>query len=100
MHAIDKATCRNIAYFLLGTFALMNVGLFWLDVPIGNRESLGRSMATLENLLLIMAGFFYGASLSKNQPGVSDASVLESSQVRVTEPKTKEEIKPKEGPTA
>ena len=92
MHDLDRKTCRNIAFALLGIYALTHFALFYFDVPIGNRETLSRSLATLENLLLIMAGFFYGASAMKKDTLPGDGMVTE--QVRVTETTTKEEIKP------
>lgn len=72
MHNYDRKTCRSIAFALLGIYAITHFALFYFDVPIGNRETLSRSLATLENLLLIMAGFFYGASLDKKDNGPTD----------------------------
>ncbi len=92
MHDLDRKTCSRIAFALLGIYGLTHFALFYFDVPIGNRETLSRSLATLENLLLLMAGFFYGASAMKKNPESGDGTVTE--QVRVTETKTKEEIKP------
>jgi hypothetical protein len=77
MQAIDRNTCRNIAYALLFCYFCMNAALIWWEIPAGNKEAIGRSAATLENLLLIMAGFFYGSSLgsrAKDSQGINPDS--------------------------
>ncbi len=100
MQGIDRNTCRNIAYALLFCYFSMNAGLFFLDLPIGNRETVGRSAATLENLLLIMAGFFYGSSMgsrAKDKNSIDpEAGPVHTKQVETTklETETRQEVKP------
>ncbi len=96
MHELDRQTCRNIAYVLLGTYLLMNAAAFFLVIPEGNKDLISRSMATLENLLFAMSMFFYGASVGKKGNDLSTPDGTVTEQVRVTkiETNTKEELKP------
>lgn len=99
MHDLDRKTCRNIAYGLLVIYALTHGALFSFDVPIGNRETLSRSLATLENLLLIMAGFFYGASAMKKDNQEIPDGVTTTKQVQVTKTETNSTPEPPKEPS-
>lgn len=84
----DSRNARNIAYFLLAIYGLTHFALFYFDTPIGNRETLGRSLGTLENILLVMAGYFYGSSVgsrAKDKPIIDpEAGPIRTNQTETT----------------
>lgn len=68
MKGLDGNTTRNASYAILLIFAATTVGLFLQDIPIGNKETLNHVISTLENVLLIVAGFLFGSSIgSRNK---------------------------------
>lgn len=68
MKSLDSNTTRNAAYAILFIFALTTGGLFFNDIPAGNKETLNHVISTLENVLLIVAGFLFGSSIgSRNK---------------------------------
>ena len=68
MKSLDSNTTRNAAYAILLIFAATTIGLFLQDIPAGNKETLNHVISTLENVLLIVAGFLFGSSIgSRNK---------------------------------
>ena len=68
MKGLDGNTTRNAAYAILLIFALTTAGLFFVDIQTGNKETLNHVISTLENVLLIVAGFMFGSSIgSRNK---------------------------------
>jgi len=96
---IDSRNASNIAYILLAIYAGTHFAMFYFDIPIGSREMLGRSLGTLENILLVMAGYFYGSSVgsrAKDQsvfdPAGGPISTTQSQTTKVeTEIETRQE---------
>lgn len=62
MHDLDRKTCRYIAYALLLLALVDKLCLYFVPIPLQNIEIIAHSSDTLGNILLVMAGFFYGAS--------------------------------------
>lgn len=96
----DSATCRNIAYFLLGIYAVQHILMFFVAIPAANKELFGSSAGTLQNVILVMAAFFYGSSLgSRNKdkgsidPGDGPIQTSKTETVK-TETQTTQEVKP------
>jgi hypothetical protein len=100
MKSTDTATPRYVAYILLALYACTEFSLFYFDVPIGNRETLSHVVSTLENVLLVMAGFIYGASIQSRNKDKSvldpDGGAIQTKQTEITkvETETRQEAKP------
>lgn len=94
----DRRTCRWIAFALLAIYAGMNAALFYHDVPTGNKDIVGRSMATLENLLFAMSMFFFGASVGKKGVEPEPMGGFTVSASSTTQSTRTEKIEPKEEP--
>lgn len=82
MHDLDRKTCRYVAYALLFIYFVEKVFLYWIPIPLQNLEIVAHSSDLLGNILLVMAGFFYGAS-AKFKDG--DNAPPEGSIVTTTE---------------
>lgn len=55
-------TPKHITYFLLVGWALMAVGLFFVEIPAANREMVIRSQGNLEGSLATAIAFWLGSS--------------------------------------
>ena len=59
----DTKTPQALAYAIFGIVFCTEVGLFFVEVPAGNKESLNSLIQSLLMVLVAAASFYWGSSV-------------------------------------
>lgn len=60
-------TRAYIAYTILGSAVLILTGLFFLQVPVANRDMLNFALGNVFGIATTIAGFYFGSSDKKKE---------------------------------
>jgi hypothetical protein len=59
----DTKTPQYLAYIIFGIVALTEAGLFFVEIPAGNKEILNTTIQSVQLIAVAAASFFWGSSV-------------------------------------